>query len=151
PGRDVADRNPYTGRRLRLARDGLEPGLPLHQAVVGLHVRVGTFRTVSADVAGDEPRVRAPERLGRETDALRGPRRQVLHEHIRPRDETPNERAVFRVLQVGDVRFLAPVEPHEVGAVAVHHVVVAAREVSSGALDLDHARTGVGHLARGER
>src|SRR5690606_35397045 len=105
----------------------------------------------SADVAGDEPRVRAPERLGRETDAIRGPRRQVLHEHVRPRDKTPNERAVFRVLQVGDDRFLAPVEPHEVGAVAVHHVVVAAREVSSGALDLDHARTGVGHLARGER
>src|SRR5690606_23175346 len=77
--------------------------------------------------------------------------RQVLHEHVRPRDETPNERAVFRVLQVGDDRFLAPVEPHEVGAVAVHHVVVAAREVSSGALDLDHARTGDGHLARGER
>ncbi len=55
-------------------------------------------------------------------------------------------------LEVDRQRLLAAVEPGEVGAGAVHDVVVLAREVAAvGPLDLDHARAEVGEVAAGER
>ena len=52
--------------------------------------------------------------------------------------------ALSRLLrQVEDDRFLAAVEPDEIGALAARQPVVAAREIALGALDLDHACAGI--------
>jgi hypothetical protein len=58
------------------------------------------------------------------------------------------------VLGLGEIehdRFLAAVEPNEIAALAVHEVVVAAREVALRPLDLDHARPGIGEATRTHR
>ena len=65
------------------------------------------------------------------------------------------ERGIIRLLDVGDERLLAAIEPDEIGREAVHGFVVAAREIAFGALDLDDARPGVGEprrtIGRGHR
>ena len=56
------------------------------------------------------------------------------------------------VLHVESEAFLGAISPHEVRREAAHARVVAAREVAdAGALDLDHAGTQIGELARRER
>ena len=59
-----------------------------------------------------------------------------------------DERHVRRLLDVDNDRFLAAVEPDEIGALAFHGMVVVAREVALGALELDHAGAEIGE-ARG--
>ena len=48
-------------------------------------------------------------------------------------------------------RFLAAVEPDEIGALALRQRVIAAREIALRPLDLDDARAGVGEAARAHR
>src|SRR6185312_4802531 len=57
------------------------------------------------------------------------------------------QRLVLGLCEVERDRFLAAVEPDEMRAFAVHDVVVVAREVAFGPLDLDDARAGVGQAA----
>jgi len=54
-------------------------------------------------------------------------------------------------LQVKTDALFAAVEPHKVARLAEHGIVVAAREVALGTLDLDDAGAEVGELAGGER
>src|SRR5581483_11316959 len=56
------------------------------------------------------------------------------------------------MLHVERQAFLGAVGPHEMRGETLHAVVVGAREIAhAGTLDLDHARTEVGELARAER
>ena len=48
-------------------------------------------------------------------------------------------------------RFLAAVEPDEIAALAVHEIVIAAREIAFRPLDLDDARAGIGEPAGAHR
>ena len=63
----------------------------------------------------------------------------------------PSSGAILVVLEVEDERFLAAVEPHEIGALAVHVSVVAAGEIALRAFDLDDAGARVGEAARSSR
>ena len=56
---------------------------------------------------------------------------------------------VGRLLQVEAGRLLAPVEPDEIGALAVDVGVIAPGEVALGPLDLDDPRACVRQAARG--
>ena len=93
--------------------------------------------------------------VGAEARAGGRARRQVLDEHVGPRQDAMQQRRVVRLLDVGDQALLAAVEPDEIAGQALAAVVVAAREVALGALDLDHPRAGVGQagtaIGRGDR
>ena len=58
------------------------------------------------------------------------------------------QRRIVRILDVGGERLFAPVEPDEVGALAMGEAVVGAGEIALGALDLDHPGAGVGEPGR---
>jgi hypothetical protein len=80
-----------------------------------------------------------PQLPGLQSQPLGRPGREVLHEDIRLRRQALHDRASLAGLQVDGDRLLAPVEPDEVRAGAVDHVVVAAREIASvDPLHLDH-------------
>ena len=80
------------------------------------------------------------------------PGRQVLQEHVGFRQQ-PVEHVPRRVLlDVEREALLGAIGPDEVRRQAFHRPVVAARGVAAArALDLDHARTELGELARGKR
>ena len=62
---------------------------------------------------------------------------------------------VARVLDVQTDRFLAAIQPDEIGALPVRHMIVTAGEVALGALHLDHPRTRIRQagtaIGRGDR
>ena len=120
----------------------------MDKKIVGLHVIEWAFVAVAGDVDGDQAWVLRAQLCGAEAGAFRGSRREVLDEHIGLGDDAVKQRRVVRALDVRDQRFLAAVEPDEVGALAAHKLVVAAGEVAFLALDLDDTRAGIGQ-ARG--
>ena len=95
--------------------------------------------------------MRLAQRGGAEPGARGGAGRKVLHEHVGARDHALQQHCVLGVLDVERDRLLAAVEPDEIGAVAVHHMIVAAREIAFAALDLDHPRAGIGEARGAER
>ena len=79
-------------------------------------------------------------------------RRQVLHQHVGVLQQLAEDFKRLRPLEVEGQAFLGAVGPHEVRSLAFDARVVGAGEVTrAGALDLDHAGTEVGELARAER
>ena len=86
-GPHVAGRDTYPRRCLWRARNRDQPGLPLHDQVVGVLPRIGAVRPVAGylrvDHVGPE---RADTRLV-QRDSRRPARREVLQEHVRGRDE----------------------------------------------------------------
>ena len=93
----------------------------------------------------------APQLVGAEARAGGGAGRHVLHEDVGAGEQAVEQRAIVGLLDVEHDRLLAAIEPREVGALAAGRAVVVASEVAAVALDLDHARTGVGESAGGER
>jgi hypothetical protein len=89
----------------------------------------------------------ATQRVDAEAELLHRTGLEVLHEHIGPCDHGGEQRLVVGLGEVEDDRFLAAVEPDEIGALAAHHGVIAACEIALRPLDLDDARAGVGEPA----
>ena len=115
--------------------------------------------------------MRAAQRVEREAELGDRAGLEVLHEHVGLGEERREHRLVLVAREVEHQRLLAAVEPDEIGALAVtlggiraftpvlfrktfarsRQLVVAAREVALGPLDLDHARAGVGEAAGAHR
>ena len=154
-GADIAQRHadaaPLAGRAAH--RD--QPRLGLDQQIVGLHVPQAPVLAIAADVAGHQARVPRPQFGGAKAHAPRGAGSQVLDEHVGARDHALKQREIGRRLEVQRDRFLAAVDPDEVGGLAVDRAVVAACEIAFGSLDLDDTRARVGQAAgavgRGDR
>ena len=95
------------------------------------------------------------QRVGAEAGTRRGAGREVLDEHVGAGQDAVQQRRVVRMLDVGDQALLAAVQPDEIAGQAFGRVVVAAGEIAFRALDLDHARAGVGQagtaIGRGDR
>jgi len=143
-----------TPTRVGAAGDGGEPGFGLHQHVVGLACRVGAVLAVAGDRADHEAGMRAPQRVEREAELGDGAGLEVLHEHVGLGEHRREQRLVVFAREIEHQRFLAAVEPDEIRALAgamtvagFRQLVVVAREVALGPLDLDHARPGVGEPA----
>src|SRR5208282_5413604 len=100
-----------------------QPRLALNQEVVSLHAAIRATLAVAADVAGDEPGISLAQARRSEARALRGPWHEVLHEYIRARDHAMKQRRLR--FEVEHDRFLAPVQPNEIGAFAMRDPVVA--------------------------
>ena len=84
PGRDVGHRDAGLGRLVRRPGDGQQPGLALHQQVVGLLAGVRAVRAIPRDRAADQPRITGGELLRRPGRAAR-PRRARGSARTRPR------------------------------------------------------------------
>ena len=70
--------------------------------------------------------------VGTEARARRGAGRQVLDEHVRPRQDAVQQRRVGRCLMSSDQALLAAVEPDEIAGEPARRLVIAAREVALG-------------------
>ena len=138
-----------------MAGDHRQAGFSLHQQVVRLHRGVLAGIAVAGDVDGDQPRMALAQFIGAEARTGGGAGGQVLDEHVGPPKDAMQQRGIVRPLDVGDQALLAAIEPDEIAGQASCRLVVAAREVALGALDLDHPRAGVGQaraaIRRGDR
>ena len=151
PGGKIGDRDADPRRLVRAAGDRRDAGFRLHQQVVGLHGLVGPAVAVAGNIARDEPRMPRAQGLRAEAELRRRTGREILQEHVGPRDHPVQQRCVRRVLEVEDDGLLAPVEPDEIGRKSVHRAVVVARNIAARPLDLDHPRAGIGQLGRAQR
>jgi hypothetical protein len=66
-----------------------------------------------------------------------------LHENVGLAEHGAQQLGVLGFLDVEDDRFLAAIQPDEIGALAMRHRIVTAREIAGGPFDLDHARARV--------
>ena len=147
----VADRYAHATVFPGRAVDRDETHLGLDKEVVRLHVGVGTGLAVTRDVAGDELREPLTQIVGPQSRPGGGPDGEVLDEHVGLGQDAQYEVAVVGLLDVDDERLLAPVQPREVGGLAVGGRVVAACEVAAVAFKLDDARPGVREATGGQR
>ena len=99
----------------------------------------------------DEPRMLAPQFCDGEAELADRAGFKVLHEHVGAREHGGQQRLVLALAEIEHDRFLAAVEPDEIAALAVHEIVVTAREIALRPLDLDDARAGIGEPARAHR
>ena len=140
PGGDVDDRDADARRpRAFIAGDRGEPGLGLHQQIIGLAAIIRTVGRIARDVAGDQPRMALAQRRAADAQAVGRSRRQVLDEHIRLRQHRLDHGEVAGLLQVDPAGFLAAVDPDEIGGEALGVIIVAAREIAFRPLKLDHS------------
>src|SRR3546814_6233281 len=70
--------------------------------------------------------------------------RQILDEHVGRGDDPAEKRSVGSVLDVKRDRLLAPVEPGEIGALAMYVIIIASRALALGTLDLYDPGTRIG-------
>ncbi len=147
PGGDVDHRDADPRRRFGPAGDRRQAGFRLNQQVVGLALGVGPALAIAGNRAADQPRiVLAQPRYG---EAELGERAglEVLHEHVGLGEHGLEQRLVVGLAEIEHHRLLAAIEPDEMCALAVHDIIVGAGEIALRPLDLDDARTGVGHAA----
>jgi hypothetical protein len=143
-GGNVAYGHTDAGHARFIAGDAGQTRLSLDQEVVGLEVAIRSLVAVTGDRAGDQRRAAAAQLVRRETETVDGPGREVLDEHVGALDHAAEEHPVVVAPKIERDRFLAAVEPDEIGALAVDVGVVAAGEVALRALDLDHPCAGIG-------
>ena len=74
-------------------------------------------------------------------------RLEVLDEHVGLGQHRGEQCLVGGVVEIEHRGFLAAVEPDEIGAFAMHQIVVAAGEIALRPLDLDDARPRIGKPA----
>ena len=116
---DVAGRDADAARAGGMAGDHRQAGFRLHQQVVRLHRGVVAGVAVARDVDGDQPRIALAQLVGAEARARGGAGREVLDEHVGPRQDAMQQRGVVRLLDVGDQALLAAVEPDEIAGQAL--------------------------------
>ena len=155
-GHVVDHRKPEPGRRpLRLAGQGKEARLRLHQVVESGPRATLAFPSVGRDMGADDPRVGRREiRIG-QAQLARLVAAQVVHEGIRRRNEPMQHRLSVGVLEIEGQRALVAVEGLEDMRVLLAQVVRPQRAAGiaalGGVLDLDHVGAEIREVARGVR
>ncbi len=147
PSRDVADGNPDADRAEVVAGHARQAAFRLHQQIVGLQFVKRPLVAVTGNRTGDQPGIFLSQLRHREAEPIDRAGRQILNEDISAADHLAENGAVMFLLQVEADRFLAAVEPDEIGALTMHQVVVLAGEIAFGPFDLDDARAAVRELA----
>ncbi|MNL15081.1 hypothetical protein D3C87_1360520 [compost metagenome] len=151
-GGDVRHRGPRLDALFGRASHRDEPRFALHQQVVGFLVPIGAVAAVARDIADDQARIAGRQRLVIQPEPGRRPRGEVLHQHVRARQQPFHHRRGAGRLHVQRQAFLRTVGPDEMRRQAAHARVVGAGEIPrAGPLDLDHARAKVRQLAGAER
>lgn len=147
-GGHVARGHADTARCFRGAGDRRDAALGLDQQVVRTHAGIRTRFAITRDIAGNQARMALAHGLPAEAGTRGRAGAQVLDQHVGLRDHALQQCGIVRIGEVENDRFLAAVQPHEIGTVAIDRRVVATGEVALGAFDLDHARAGVGEPRR---
>ncbi len=145
--RHIRHRHADAGRGLRSAGHRGKPALGLHQQVVGFSRGVRAALAEARDRTADQFRVIAPQTFDREAELADRAGLEVLDEHVGLREQFFQQRLVGVLRQIENDRFLAAIEPDEIGALALGKGIIAAREIALRPLDLDDARTGIAQPA----
>ena len=148
---DVGHRNADSRGLLRSPVDRKQPALPLDQQIIGLVVAIGAVLAVARDRAIDQARMPFRQGFGAEPQPIGGAGGEVLDEDVGARGHGHDQCKILGLLHVEADRFLAAIQPDEIGALALDEMVVTAREISLRPLDLDNPRPRVGKPSRGER
>jgi hypothetical protein len=139
-------------RCARAAGDAHHSAEGLHDDVVRAFVLVWPALAEAGDGGEDQTRVPLLEHFDGIAELVEHAGAEVLHQHIGPREQSVEHRAIRVQLEVERDRLLAPVHRREVGGLPVDEGQEVARFVARpGLLDLDHCRTQVGEHHRAER
>ncbi len=139
--RDVPDRRADArGRPAGLAGDRHDAAHRLHDEVVGGTRRQRSRLSEARDGCVDEPRKACVQGVPAVAEPLHRTRAEVLDEHVGPREQALEERAIGRHLQVERKALLAAVQRQEVRRTVLDEGADVARVVAHlGSLDL-HTR-----------
>ena len=142
-GSDITDRNSDPGRPVLGAVDGAQPTFRLDKEVIGLLLSVRTFAAIAADRAANQRRVAIQKLIQPKPHPLDSAGGKILDEHISAGDHRSEDGLILVLPQVQTDRFLAAVEPDEIGAFAVHDGIVRPREIPLCPFDLDDPGAGI--------
>ena len=142
-GSDITDRNSDPGRPVLGAVDGAQPTFRLDKEVIGLLLSVRTFAAIAADRAANQRRVAIQKLIQPKPHPLDSAGGKILDEHIGAGDHRSEDGLVLVLPQVQTDRFLAAVEPDEIGTVAIDQRIIPPRKIPLGTLNLDHPRAGI--------
>jgi hypothetical protein len=138
----------FTGSRHRQ-----EARLALDQQVVRLFVAVRAIGAVTRNITDDDRRLGRRQRSVRQAKPRRGAGRQVLYDDVGVvDDQSLQDRARFRMLDVEGQALLRAIGPDEMRGEAAHPFVVGACEIADArTFYLDDPRPEIGELSRRER
>ena len=143
-GTDVTDGNADFRRAGGITGDGEDAGFGLNQVVIGAHAGVLAGLAVAADGAGNQSGIRFAEFCETQARAVQSPRREVLHENVRPPKHGAEGGKVIRLFEIEYGGFLALIQPDKMRALAVDSRVIVPREVSFRWLfNFDHSCPGL--------
>src|SRR6185437_5016966 len=128
-----------------------DAGLRLDQEIIGLAPGIGTALAVARDRAANQARVVLAQAADGKSKFGQRAWLEVLHKYVGLREHGLEKRLVLGLAEIEHDRLLAPVEPHEISAFTMHHVIVSARKVALRPLDLNDPRAGVSEPARALR
>src|SRR5690606_13253562 len=148
---NIACRNADASRRVRCSRDGADPGFRLDQQVVCTVARKGPFLAITRDVAGDEAWVQLTHFPPPEAGALGRTGPKILNKDVRLRDHGLQQCQIVRLSEVEHHRFLASIQPNEIGAIPHDRLVVTAREIAVAPFNLYDPGAGIGKTRSGKR
>ena len=146
-GGNIDDRHADTRRRIGTACHRRHAGFGLNQQVVGLALSVRAALAIAGDRAADQSRILFAQAGQRKAELRQRTGLEVLHEHVGLREHRFEHSLVFGLAEIEHHRLLAAIEPDEIGALAVHDMIIVTGEIAFRPLDLDHARAGIGETA----
>ena len=115
-----------------------EPALRLDKKVIGFLLAVGPVAAIPGDRTANQRRMLLQKIFESESHAFHRAGGEVLDKDVSLGDHCGEYRLVGGILQVEANRFLAAIQPDEIGAVAIHQRIIPPGEIALGALDLDH-------------
>src|SRR5262245_35154405 len=143
----IDDRNAYARRAFGPSRHRRDAGFSLDQEVVRFALGVRATFAIARNRAANQARILLAQARHWKAELGEGAGLQILHEHVGLLEHGFEQRPVFGLAEVEHHRLLAAIQPDEIGAFAMHNVVIFAGEIALGALHLDDTRTGIGKAA----
>jgi|GEM_PF-6614406 len=148
---NVANRDANPGRPFHRAIDGAKATFRLDQEIIGLLIAPGPLAAIAGNRADDQALMFFPKIMKAKTQALHDTRTEILDQHVGLLDHRCQDLFVLCRFEIQTNRFLAPVQPDEIGTSALGMGIIAARKIPFRPFDLDDPSPSIRKLAGGIR
>lgn len=144
PGGDITDGDTDTGGALGIAGNGGKPAFALDQQVIGFQIPERPLLAIAGNGDSNQPRILSAKPIRRKAESVYRAGGKILDENIGFSDQLLQEGLVILLPEIKAERFLAPVQPDEIGTLALNEMIIFAGEIPFRPLHLDHPRSGFG-------